>query len=132
MMLQFLIPSSGRRLGVLRFLVLCATASALLPSTSHAQNASFQGLGFLPIADIGSHSQTLGVSSDATTAVGQSSSSLLGLEAFRWFNGTRQGLGFLPDFAASSAAAATNSDGTIVVGTAKNANGRSQAFRWVN
>src|SRR3954452_7616853 len=127
MMLHFLILSSGRRFGVPSFLVLCAFVAAFQPSASHAQAATFQGLGFLPITDPGSFSSALGVSSDGTTAVGQSSSSVSGNQAFRWVNGARSGLGFVLGYTRDSAARSTNSDGTVVVGDSTSTSGSSQA-----
>lgn len=84
--------------------------------------ASFQVLGDLPGGDF--ESRALGVSSDGSVVVGESSSTS-GLEAFRWTSeGGMIGLGLLPGRSWSSARAAS-ADGSVVVGKSA-----PEAFRW--
>lgn len=98
------------------------------PTMSHAQSASFQGLGFLPG---NSYSITTGVSADGSVVVGYSANGADGpYQAFRWTATTGMvGLGFVPGgtSAASSSASGVNSDGSVIVGYD---NGTDSPFRW--
>src|SRR2546425_12544244 len=78
--------ASGPWCMVIAASVVAALAMAA-PTKSHAQGASFQGVGFRPNSTI---SAATGVNADGTVVVGGS-----GGQAFRWIDGTMTGLGVL-------------------------------------
>lgn len=98
-------------------------------------SATFEGLGDLPGGEY--RSIPSAVSADGSVVVGRSDIPLnpnqgFNREAFRWENGTLEGLGFLPGASAQSAAAGLSADGTVIVGSSDNSEGNMEAFRFQN
>jgi probable HAF family extracellular repeat protein len=75
-----------------------------------------------------------GVSADGSVVVGWATVTVSASEAFRWVNGTKTGIGFLPGCgsACTSSGSAVTADGSSVFGYSTDSNGRYQAFRWTN
>ena len=90
-------------------------------------NGALTGLGFLG----GHKSLACDVSSNGQIIVGLSERSDLREEAFRFENGSMQGLGFLPGAATflRSVTGAVSDDGGVIVGESTNVEHRTEAFR---
>lgn len=100
---------------------------ALMAGT-HAQGASFQGLGALPGHDA---SIAMGVSYDGTVVIGTSVDPFWSSEGFQWT--LRDGMVGLGNghFCSSSGAIGLSGDGRVAVGSGQ-AGARSKAVRWTN
>ncbi|MCC6359287.1 MAG: PEP-CTERM sorting domain-containing protein [Phycisphaerales bacterium] len=108
-------------------LVLRLSLAALLATLGTlpraAAQASFEGLGTLPGASLGSSATSL--SADGSTVVGYAGS-VSETQAYRWTRAAgMQPLGHLPDGEPFSYAIAVSGDGAIVVGSSG-----GEAFRW--
>jgi probable HAF family extracellular repeat protein len=109
------------------FGALVALCLQALPAT--AQDASLQGLGYLPTTPPnGPESRATAVSADGTVVVGFSNSGS-GQQAFRWSGGAMAGLGYIAG-GNSTIAYAISADGNIIVGHGNSATTPNYAFKW--